>query len=391
VSEVASLADIFEFVRNGKSVKQDKSTSGLPITRIETIASGKVDGSRVGYGGLQEAGNEKWLLQKGDILFSHINSVEHVGKCALYEGCTEKLVHGINLRALRPNKRILDARYAYRALSSPSFRASLQQFVNKAVNQASISTTNLKSLEIPLPPLDEQRRMAAILDKADALRRKRKRAIDLANGLTQSIFQEMFGSASELKFNPLATIIDPADRINYGVVQPGEEVSDGVNLVRVSDIKNGCIDHASLRKVSRKISDKHERSLLRGNEILISCVGSIGEIAVTSSREVGFNIARAVARVPILDDLQRFFIAEYLRSSTVQRYFTKELRTVSQPTLNIKQISETLVPMPPPSKLREFRARCHVAHRAVGVAKAQATGLDALFSSLQFRAFSGQL
>jgi type I restriction enzyme S subunit len=201
----------------------------------------------------------------------------------------------------------------------------------------------------------------------------------------------MFGNASELKFTPLANIIDSADRINYGVVQPGEEVSDGVNLVRVSDIKNGRIDHACLRKVSRKISDRHRRSLIRGNEILISCVGSIGEIAVASSREVGFNIARAVARVPITDDLQRLFIAEYLRSSVVRRYFTKELRTVSQPTLNIKQISETLVPLPLPPKLREFHERRHAVHRALRAAQTQATGLDALFFSLQSRAFSGQL
>ena len=58
------------------------------------------------------------------------------------------------------------------------------------------SVNVLAALEIPLPPLDEQRRIAAILDKADALRRKRKRALDLLDSLTQSIFLEMFGSAA---------------------------------------------------------------------------------------------------------------------------------------------------------------------------------------------------
>ena len=73
----------FEFVRNGKSVQQDKSGDGLPITRIETISNWRIDPKRVGFAGLHEAGNEKWLLRKGDILFSHINSVDHIGKCAV--------------------------------------------------------------------------------------------------------------------------------------------------------------------------------------------------------------------------------------------------------------------------------------------------------------------
>lgn len=213
----------------------------------------------------------------------------------------------------------------------------------------------------------------------------------MLDGLTGSIFQEMFGTVSELEFKPLAAITDQADRINYGVVQPGDAVSDGVNLVRVSDLKSGRVDHTNLRKVSRAISDKHGRSLLRGNEVLISCVGSIGEIAIASAREVGFNIARAVARVPIIDDLQRLFVAEYLRSPIVQRYFTKELRTVSQPTLNIKQISETLIPMPPKSKLREFLERCKLARGGVNSTREYSIKLDYLFSSLQSRAFSGQL
>jgi type I restriction enzyme, S subunit len=317
LSNLAPLAKIFEFVRNGKSIKQDKSTGGIPITRIETIAEGTIDGSRVGYAGLQEAGNERWLLQRGDILFSHINSVEHVGKCALFDGYPEKLIHGMNLLALRPNKAVLEPRYAFRVMSSPIFRRSLQQFVNKAVNQASISTTNLKSLEIPLPPLGVQRRIAAILDKADALCRERKRAIELLGSLTQSIFLEMFGSRSGVHTHQLMDLVSSADRINYGVVQPGEDESDGIRLVRVSDLKNGRVSHANLRKVSKQINAKHGRSILKGNEILISCVGSIGEIAITSASEVGFNIARAIARVPLDDELLRNYVAACLRSPDV--------------------------------------------------------------------------
>ena len=90
-------------MRNGMSVKQDKSGEGLPISRIETIADSSIDPARVGYAGLTLASCKDWLLQEGDILFSHINSVEHIGKCAVYRGVPEQLVHGMNLLCFRPD------------------------------------------------------------------------------------------------------------------------------------------------------------------------------------------------------------------------------------------------------------------------------------------------
>jgi type I restriction enzyme, S subunit len=74
------FGSLFRFIRNGMNVKQDKSGDGLPITRIETISAATVDGTRVGFAGLVEDECRDWLLEPGDILFSHINSVEHIGK-----------------------------------------------------------------------------------------------------------------------------------------------------------------------------------------------------------------------------------------------------------------------------------------------------------------------
>jgi hypothetical protein len=79
-----SFGDLFTSIRNGLSIKQDKSGDGLPISRIETISNGIIDPSRVGYAGIQLKDGKGWLLQSGDLLFSHINSVEHIGKCAVF-------------------------------------------------------------------------------------------------------------------------------------------------------------------------------------------------------------------------------------------------------------------------------------------------------------------
>jgi type I restriction enzyme S subunit len=94
---IVKVGSLFQFIRNGMSVKQDKSVEALPITRIETFADATIDETRVGYAGVNEVAGHCWLLEPGDILFSRINSVEHVGKCAVYRGVPEKLVHGMNL------------------------------------------------------------------------------------------------------------------------------------------------------------------------------------------------------------------------------------------------------------------------------------------------------
>ncbi|MBR0884036.1 restriction endonuclease subunit S [Bradyrhizobium liaoningense] len=370
-----------------KTLPDDAVVSFLPMAAVSEEGFVDFEERRE----LREVRKGYTYFERGDVLVAKITPCFENGKAARTSSLNNPIGFGsTEFHVLRAGREI-EPSYLFHLIWNSKLREVGAKNMTGSAGQKRVPADFLKRLEIPLSPLHEQRRIAAILDKADALRRKRKSAIELLDGLTQSIFQQMFGSTSQFELKPLATIIDQADRINYGVVQPGDEVSDGVNLIRVSDLKNGLIDHTNLRKVSRAISDKHSRSLLRGNEILISCVGSIGEIATASLREAGFNIARAVARVPISDDVLRAFVADYLRSSVVQQYFTKELRTVSQPTLNIKQISETLIPMPPPSKLREFLERRDAVRSAVAFAQQSGTSLDFLFSSLQHRAFSGQL
>ena len=193
------LDAVLEFARNGLSVKQSKGAGGLPITRIETISDGSINPEKVGFAGLNDDDAHGKFLKDGDILFSHINSVDHIGKCAIYNGKPAKLVHGMNLLNLRCARELVDPDYLLCAMKSPLVRNKLLRFVNRAVNQASISGTNLKTVEIPLPhkngkpDLDEQKRIAAILDKADGIRRKRQQALRLTDDFLRSVFLDMFG------------------------------------------------------------------------------------------------------------------------------------------------------------------------------------------------------
>ena len=104
----------------------------------------------------------------------------------------------------------------------------------RGVAMIHVTKSGMEAWKIPLPPLDEQKRIAAILDKADGLRRKRRQAIELLDTLTQSIFVEMFGDpVSGMKLVELSELVRDGDRINYGVVQPEKRMKTAFRLLGV--------------------------------------------------------------------------------------------------------------------------------------------------------------
>ena len=290
---------------------------------------------------------------------------------------------------LRP-KSDIDLAYLCRVLEN----YDVTPFVT-GTTRGKLTKAGASEIIIPLPPLAEQRRIAEVLDRAETLRAKRRAALAQLDSLTQSIFLDLFGdpTTNRKKFptKPLASLLRDGDTINYGVVQPGDDFDDGVPLVRVGDLIEGMVRHAALKRIAPSIEATYKRSRLRGDEILVSCVGSIGIVALADESVKGFNIARAVARIPLAETTSRIFLAAYLSTNFVQRYFTNELRTVSQPTLNIKQISETTVLLPPIELQREFARRVKAVEKLKTAQRASLAELNALFASLQYRAFRGEL
>ena len=273
------------------SVKQDKSGDGLPITRIETIADATIDSNRVGYAGVNEVNGRRWLLEPGDILFSHINSVEHVGKCAIYRGIPEKLVHGMNLLCMRCDQSQLLPEFATHLIRSPGFRARLQNFINKAVNQASVSIGNLKPIPVGIPPLAEQRRIAAILDQANALRAKRREALAQLDSLTQSIFIEMFGhdSIAEMRICELlkAKVLLLHKDGNHGSLYPrADDFSDsGVPFLSAKCINElGEIDEDRMEYLKTNVALKLKIGWIESGDVLLSHNASVGKVALYDGR-----------------------------------------------------------------------------------------------------------
>jgi type I restriction enzyme S subunit len=228
------------------------------------------------------------------------------------------------------------------------------------------------------------------------LRVKRRAALAQLDSLTQSLFLDLFGDPATnprgFPKKPLAALVHDGDTINYGVVQPGDDLDDGVPLVRVGDLIEGKVQHCYLKRIAPSIEAAYKRSRLRGCEVLLVCVGATaGLVAIADESVKGFNIARAIARIPVAEGSIRVFVAAYLRTDWAQRHFQNELRTVAQPTLNIKQICELPVFHPPISLQREFARRVTAVEALKTAQRASLAELDALFVTLQHRAFRGEL
>ncbi len=385
---ISKLGEVCQFLNGGTPSKEVSSyfEGDIPWITSADITGPIVDTARslITEDAIKNSATNK--VAKGTVL---LVTRTGVGKVAT---AGQDLCFSQDITAILPDASKLDSRYLVHFLKTK------QKHFERIARGATIKGVTrdvVYDLEIPLPPLPEQRRIAAILDQADALRAKRREALAQLDSLTQSIFIEMFGDPAK---NPkgwpttqLADLITDGDTINYGVVQPGDDADSGIPLIRVGDLIDGRVRHESLKKIAPAVESAYKRSRIRGDEILVSCVGSVGVVALVTEAEKGFNIARAVARVRLSEATNRNFMAAHLQTHSIQHYFTQELRTVSQPTLNIKQLAETSVMCPPIEHQLEFALRLAVAGKVKEAHEASENQLNTLFASLQHRAFRGEL
>jgi type I restriction enzyme S subunit len=386
-----SLGQLFQQVRNGKNVQQNKSGRGFAVTRIETISSGVISSDRVGYSSGNVAPDDPNWLEPGDILFSHINSVERIGQVSLYEGEPERLFHGINLLRLRPDQRRIIPRFALYLLQSPTFHVSLQAFINRAVNQASVSATNLKSIKLSIPPLQEQRRIAAELDAVDALRSTRMLALAKLESLTEAIFIDTFGDPSSA--SELVPLSDHAVVITKGTTPTSvgmEFTTAGVPFVRVQDLTYGTVEIETIDLfVSPQTSRALERSVLRPNDVLISIAGTIGRVAIVPPDAPEMNCNQAVALVRTAPSLDPVYLRAWLNTRHAQHQMFGSQVTATISNLSLTRIRELQLPIPAKADQDRFASVISEVQSLAKRVSGSKRTIDQLFASRQQHAFRG--
>ena len=189
--EIKSLRHFVDYIKNGTSSTQ-VTESEFMVTRIETISDGIIDVNKIGF--VEHfKGIESYRLDKGDILFSHINSLPMVGNCAIYE-LDIPLYHGMNLLRIKP-KTIVYPKWLFYFMKSHFFREYVKSISKHAINQVSVPINKLKSLLLPYIPYVEQKVIANFLDQKtaeiDSLINDRERLIELLQEQRQAIITQV--------------------------------------------------------------------------------------------------------------------------------------------------------------------------------------------------------
>ena len=122
---------------------------------------------------------------------SHINSLKHIGKVALYNKKNDEIIiHGMNLLCLRPNIEIANPIYLLHALRSEEFHKKILGITKPAVNQASFSTSDLKNLRIPVPSMEDQIKFVCIAEQSDKSISELRKSVDAIDKVIKSLINE---------------------------------------------------------------------------------------------------------------------------------------------------------------------------------------------------------
>ncbi len=284
----------------------------------------------------------------------------------------------------------LDARYLWHWLDHirPILSAKSKGATFKQVNREDIC-----ELEINIIQLEEQKRIAEILDRTQSLISKRKEAIAKLDTLIQSIFLEMFGdpvtNPKNIKTLHLAKV---CKRITDGTHQPPKWSELGYPFLFVSNIVSGEITFDTAKFIS---SETHEeltrRCPIETDDILYSTVGSYG-VPVIVKTERKFAFQRHIAHIkPEANLIDSKFLCAMLASPPLKRQADRAARGVAQKTVNLEEIRKFIIFCPPLPLQKEFAQRVEAVEKLKATHRASLSQLEALFASLQHRAFRGEL
>ncbi len=165
------------------------SNGNYCLTRIETIADGVVDENKVGYTNIKP--DDSFLLRIGDILYSNINSISHIGKVALFTS-SSKLYHGINLLRIASNADVVVSSFLFHQLNTEEKKEWARAHANQAVSQASINQTLLAQQKISVCTLNEQRKIAEFLTNLDTLITLHQRKLEKLQNIKKACLEKMF-------------------------------------------------------------------------------------------------------------------------------------------------------------------------------------------------------
>ncbi|MBP0074471.1 restriction endonuclease subunit S [Anaerostipes hadrus] len=353
------IDECFFQIQNGANIKQGKVDGGFPITRIETIANDRFNRDRMGYAGITDLSKyESYILEDEDLLMSHINSMQYLGRTVLYKKQDDEIIiHGMNLLRLRANRDIIIPGYAKYYFYGHSFRSQLRNIMKKSVNQASFAVKDLKKIKMEIPCLREQQKLVQVLDKIQKIIDVKTKEIAKFDELVSARFVEMFGDPI---MNPkgwnVVTIKDIVTEVRYGTSKPAVEGGKYPYLRMNNLTLNGQLDLKNLKYID--IPDEEiEKCVVRKGDVLFNRTNSIdlvGKTAVFNLVE-DMVIAGYIIRIRLNEKLLPEVFSQYMNLKALKDVLRAMAKgAVNQANINAQELQSIKVYLPDMDIQKQF-------------------------------------
>lgn len=388
-----ALGTVFE-VQLGKMLDA-KGNTGTPYPYLanRNVQWGRCDLQDLPTMRFTESDRKRFDLRAGDLL---VCEGGEVGRTAIWEGAIaecyfQKAIH--RLRGRRP----VDARFALHYMRWAADNGTFRNLTT-ATSIAHLTKEKLELAPFPDAPFHEQQRIATILDAADALRTKRREALAQLDSLTQAIFIEMFGdpATNPRRWSRKALGELMTEGPQNGLYKPASEYGSGSLILRIDGFYDGKVTGMESLKRVRLSADEIRSYGLKPGDIVINRVNSmeylgksavippLAEAVVFQSNMMRFRANQEVANPD--------YVIAFLQSGFVKsQIHTAAKHAVNQSSINQQDVRGFQINVPPLPLQREFSVRAAAVETLKAAHRASLAEMDALFASLQHRAFRGEL
>lgn len=366
------------------------SVWNLNLDQIESGSGKVIDRVRVPVSSL---GPSTYPFSAGTVLYSKLRPYLNKVVVADMDGyATTELV------PLRCNPEKVYAPYLAHYLRSPEFL----RFANTVVAGAKMPRMVMSEFwryKIPAPPVPEQRRIAAILDQAEALRTKRREALALLHELQRGIFMEMFGDPASNTPNFITVpLVDLAlGGFQNGAYFPKEEYSpEGIEMVHMSDAFGGMVQRGELKRVASGEDEIEKYGLLESDLLIarrsLTYEGAAKPCRIPPSAQPLLFESSFIRIRPDLKRVSTTYLYHYLSSERVRDKYVRPYVTQSTISgINQSNLARVPVMLPPIGLQQRFNEQLEAVDRLESLHRRCVMELDKLFESLQERAFRGEL
>lgn len=361
-----------------KSESFNDRGEGLPLVRIRDVVPG------VSYTYYSGDYTREFLLSDGDLLIGMDGDFNR----ARWKGGQAILNQRVCKITAKANS--LDQGYLYHFLPKALEKIHAE---TPAVTVKHLSVKGIRAIEIPFPPLPEQKRIAAILDKADAIRRKRQQSIQLADDFLRAVFLDMSGdpvtNPKEWEIRPISElcsyIVDCVNR-----TAPTVDYSTPYKMIRTTNVRNYTLDIDSVRYVEEETYKNWIRRLKPEiGDIIFTREAPAGEAAVIRTDDKLFLGQRTMHFRPVQEIISSEYLLFELMGGGVKSQINKMHAGSTVTHLSVPECKKFKIRVPPLELQKKFESL------RKAILRVRALGADAsdtsLFESVSQKAFSGQL